>query len=308
MASASQLAKLFTAIAAGDLVSAELVAGEIASGEERLGHHNAAQLLRGSLRPNQKKSSNGTNGTNGTFYVARGDLLHHALTPLACELGLDELRLRPAIRTAIEELYLEWIHRTELEAARLSRCSRLLFHGPPGCGKSVTAAAFARDLGLPIHVVRLDAVVGSYLGQTAVHLRELFHFAATSSCVLLFDEVDALGKHRGDPLDVGELHRIVIALMQELEHVHPAGYIIATSNLPEQLDTALWRRFDLSLEFPRPDVRERERFVVTRAKTLGLTATSALRTKARKAASYADAEKLVQAQARHELLARRNRR
>jgi SpoVK/Ycf46/Vps4 family AAA+-type ATPase len=145
-------------------------------------------------------------------------------------------------------------------------------------------------------------VVGAYLGQTAVHLRELFRFAEKAPCILLLDEVDALGKHRGDPLDVGELHRIVITLMQELEHAQPAGYIIATSNLPEELDPALWRRFDFVAEFPRPTLRERERFVAERAKALQVPHAAKVREAARKASSFADIEKVVEAEARRQLL------
>lgn len=307
MASVGQLARLFKAIAAEDLVSAQEVAGEIMMGEERLGHHNAAQMLRGSLKPNQAKSLSGAKGANGSAHIARGIVLHDALTPLVPEVPLDEVRLRPAIRASMNEIRLEWRHRAELETANVPRRSRLLFHGPPGCGKSITAAGLAEDLGLPIYVVRFDAVIGAYLGQTAIHLRELFRFAEANPCVLLFDEVDALGKHRGDPLDVGELHRIVITLMQELEHVRPSGYIVATSNLPKQLDAALWRRFDLSVEFPRPGLREREQFIAQRAKTLGVEAMSTLRKKVRQATSYADAERIVQAEARRNLLARLNR-
>lgn len=309
MAQVGQLAKLFKAIAAGDLVSAQEVAADITASEERLGHHGAAQMLRGSLRPNQPKAANGQHGSaNGSGpATARGVMLHDALTLLRPEVPLDDVRLRSALRTSINELRLEWQHREDLEAATLPRRSKLLFHGPPGCGKSVTAAAFGAELGLPVYVVRFDAVVGAYLGQTAVHLRELFRFAEANPCVLLFDEVDALGKHRGDPLDVGELHRIVITLMQELEHVHAAGYIVATSNLPTLLDPALWRRFDLVMEFPRPDQRERERFVVARAKRLATKVTPGLRAKARKAASYADAEMVVQSEARRNLLARLSR-
>ena len=95
----------------------------------------------------------------------------------------------------------------------------------------MTAQALANALRLPLYVVRFDSVIGSYLGQTAVHLREIFQYAETAQSVLLFDEIDALGKRRGHPSDVGELDRIVIALMQELEFSESKGLIIATSNL-----------------------------------------------------------------------------
>jgi SpoVK/Ycf46/Vps4 family AAA+-type ATPase len=299
MPSVDQLAKLFRAIADGNLGQAEQVALEIAAAEERVGHHVAARSLRGSLQ-----ASRGRNGRNGTAQVARSMVLHEALTALVKKVPLAEVSLRSTIRAALDELRSEWTHRHALADSGIPRRGRLLFHGPPGCGKSLTASAFAYEIGLPVFVVRFDAVVGAYLGQTAVHLRELFHYAETVECVLLIDEVDALGRHRGDPLDVGELHRIVIALMQELEHAHPAGYVIATSNLLRELDVALLRRFDLVLEFPRPNRRELSQFARDRARKLGFSMKPALGNDVAGATSYADAEKLVMSEARRRLIAR----
>lgn len=308
MASIDQLAKLFKAIAAEDMSAAHAAASAITSAEERQGHHSAAQKLRGSLRPNQTRASNGSHLSNGKHPAANGLILNDALTLLVTDARLEAVHLRPNVRASINELRAEWVHRLDLDAASLPRRSRLLFHGPPGCGKSVTAAALGSELGLPVYVVRFDAVVGAYLGQTAVHVRELFRYAENNQCVLLLDEVDALGKHRGDPLDVGELHRIVITLMQELEHARPAGYIIATSNLPNELDLALWRRFDVIEEFPRPTSRERERFAIDRAKALDISLSAKLRATVRRTTSYADVEKLIEAEARRKLLVSLDRR
>ena len=308
MASIDQLAKLFKAIAAEDMSAAHAAASAITSDKERQGHHSAAQRLRGSLRPNQTKASIGSHPANGKHAAANGLILNDALTLLVSDARLEALQLRANVRASIDELRAEWLHRSALDAAGLPRRSRLLFHGPPGCGKSVTAAALGSELGLPVYVVRFDAVVGAYLGQTAVHLRELFRFAENNQCVLLLDEVDALGKHRGDPQDVGELHRIVITLMQELEHARPAGYIIATSNLPNELDLALWRRFDVIEEFPRPTSRERERFAIDRAEALDIAPSAKLRAAVRRATSYADIVKLVEAEARRKLLVSLDRR
>src|SRR5208283_5165649 len=120
--------------------------------------------------------------------------------------------------------------------------NKILLHGPPGCGKSLTARAIGHELSLPVYTLRFNAIVGAFLGQTAQRLRQLFEFASTTSCVLLIDEIDALGKRRGNPMDVGELDRIVISLLQELEHSEPKGLLIAASNLARSLDEALWRR------------------------------------------------------------------
>jgi AAA+ superfamily predicted ATPase len=150
---------------------------------------------------------------------------------------------------------------------------------------------------LPHYIVRFDAVIGAYLGQTAIHLRELFRFASGAPCVLLFDEIDALGKQRGNPLDVGELDRIVIALMQELEFLQTNGVVIATSNLPEHLDRALWRRFDLVLTFPQPNKNELASYIRKLRKKFNLKGNVPL-IKRSGVRSYADAEKFVEGEAR----------
>jgi SpoVK/Ycf46/Vps4 family AAA+-type ATPase len=206
--------------------------------------------------------------------------------------------LRARSRAALEALINETRHGAYLSSKSIRRRSKLLFVGPPGCGKSFTAQAIANELALPLYIVRFDSVIGAYLGQTAIHLRELFRFVSNNPCVLLFDEIDALGKQRGNPLDVGELDRIVIALMQELEFLETPGIVIATSNLPENLDRALWRRFDLILQFPIPTKRE----LVTYAKKISASfklkrTVSALKHLAT-AKTYADAEKTVEAEAR----------
>jgi AAA+ superfamily predicted ATPase len=175
---------------------------------------------------------------------------------------------------------------------------KLLFHGPPGCGKSLTAQALGNELGIPVFLVRFDAIIGAYLGQTAIHLRQLFHFAETAPCVLLLDELDALGKKRGNPLDVGELDRIVIALLQELEHAKPMGIIIGTSNLPEHLDRALWRRFDLDVNFSVPNKAILRPFIKAIATKRKIAISEGVIRKALRARSFAQAEAVVTAEAR----------
>jgi AAA+ superfamily predicted ATPase len=178
----------------------------------------------------------------------------------------------------------------------------LLFHGPPGCGKSLTAKALANELGLPLFLVRFDAVIGAYLGQTAIHLRQLFHFAETTPCILLFDELDALGKRRGNPTDVGELDRIVIALMQELEHANPQGMIVGTSNLAKDLDDALWRRFDFTLEFKAPNQKALTSFARRVATEMNVDLPDEVLGKASKAKNFASAEAIVISEAREQAL------
>ncbi len=298
MSTVNELTDLFRAISMKDWPSVETAANAIVSSQDDKGHHAAARTLRGAL-----VSSNGVSRRhplNGESPIVTGAV--NALLPLREVIDLADVRLRPKARDELQKVIREWQHRDRLLACKLEARHRLLFHGPPGCGKSMTASALGTALGLPVYVVRFDAIITSYLGQTAVNLRQLFQFAERDPCVLLIDELDALGRRRGDRMDVGELDRIVIALMQELEHSHPTGLVIATCNLPDELDRALWRRFDVSIEFPLPTKAELSSFARSRAAELNLRWTQSLRRHFEKRVSYADAETLLAAEARNAAL------
>jgi SpoVK/Ycf46/Vps4 family AAA+-type ATPase len=144
----------------------------------------------------------------------------------------------------------------QLDLHGVPRRQRILFYGPPGCGKTSVAEAVAAELGWPLLVVRLDAVVSSYLGETASNLHRIFDFARNGSWVLLFDEFDALGKARDDPSEHGEIKRVITAFLQMLDSFRGPSLLIAATNHEQLLDSALWRRFDEIFAFPRPTVHQ----------------------------------------------------
>nr|WP_225954520.1 ATP-binding protein [Kibdelosporangium phytohabitans] len=129
---------------------------------------------------------------------------------------------------------------------------RLLLHGPPGCGKTMAAHALAGELALPLARVRLEVLFSRYLGETAATLTDIFDHISRVRAVYLFDEFDALGKHRGDEFDVGEAKRVVGTFLQLLDADDSDSLIVAATNLGGALDHALLRRFDDVLEFPPP--------------------------------------------------------
>ncbi|MDA1049774.1 MAG: ATP-binding protein [Planctomycetota bacterium] len=298
-----QLVKLFRSITSNDFVAAKAAAAEICESVERKGQRTAARSLRGALiatnNDHPATPISGLDKPNSTSFIKTG------LISLAPDRPLDEVTLTPKVRTELNSVVEEWRNRHKLVERKLLPRSKLLFHGPPGCGKSLTARAVAHELGLPIYLVRFDSVIGAYLGQTAIHLRQLFHFAETTPCVLLLDELDALGKQRGNPLDVGELDRIVIALMQELEHSKPLGLIVATSNLAKNLDDALWRRFDLSLLFKAPTKSQLSAFCKELADNYRIRLTREKAIRAASVRSFAEAEAVVIAEARRQALTER---
>jgi ATP-dependent 26S proteasome regulatory subunit len=301
MASTKQLAALFRAIAAENVGGAAEIAAQICNQEEQKGHRTAARMLRGALNAS-RNSGSGARRHPIPGHLNGVSIITTALTRIPTGPGFSGVTLTNAARQELESLVLEWKHRAKLRERGIARRSRLLFYGPPGCGKSLTASALATELSIPLFLVRFDAVIGAYLGQTAIHLRQLFQFAETTLCVLLFDELDALGKRRGNPADVGELDRIVIALMQELEHSRPQGMIIGTSNLAKHLDDALWRRFDFALEFKAPNQRVLVSFARRIAGELQVTLPEELLAKIAKAESFANAESLVIAEVRRQAL------
>lgn len=151
----------------------------------------------------------------------------------------------------------------DFDRAGVPRRNRILLYGPPGCGKTSVAAAFATDLGLPLAVTRVDSLMSSYLGETAANLRTLFDFAGSVPCVLLLDEFDTIGKLRADPSDHGELRRVVNSVLQLIETYSGPSIVIAATNSPDILDAALWRRFDAVLELPLPTTEQMHRLLAS---------------------------------------------
>jgi len=261
---------------------------EIAAREAQKGHARVARKLRGALGSQEE-----TESADGYAFTPVGAPLAGALLQVPPVDTLDAVVLPSGQRGLLGEILQEWRMRATLETAGVARRTKLLLHGPSGCGKTLTARALGGEMSLPVFVVRFDGVVGSYLGQTAARLRQLFRYAEAVPSVLVLDEIDALAQRRGSPRDVGELDRVVISLLQELEHSTPRGMIVASSNLPRALDDALWRRFDLVLDFPVPSAQQILDFARKRLAALGGPPDRKLPSVLRRARSFADAERVV---------------
>lgn len=174
----------------------------------------------------------------------------------------------------------------------LSVRSKLLFCGPPGCGKTLCAEVFASELGLPLYIVKLDRLVSSYLGETATNVRKLFEFARTQPCVLFFDEFDALARARGEDGEHNELRRVVNSLLIFIDRIQPRGFVVAATNLDQSLDPAIWRRFDEVVWFDRPDKGMIARFLKMRFKNVAVDFDPRAHIAALEGYAYAELERL----------------
>jgi SpoVK/Ycf46/Vps4 family AAA+-type ATPase len=133
----------------------------------------------------------------------------------------------------------------------------LLMHGPPGCGKTQLARRIAAELNLPLITARSDALISSYLGSTSKNLRLLFEHAMSRPCILFLDEFDAIAKLRDDDRELGELKRVVISLMQNIDAMGDDHVILAATNHSHLLDPAIWRRFAYKVRIDLPGVSAR---------------------------------------------------
>jgi SpoVK/Ycf46/Vps4 family AAA+-type ATPase len=169
----------------------------------------------------------------------------------------------------------------QLAESGLRPKSKLLFWGPPGCGKTAAAFWMASELELPVGIVRLGSLITSYVGETGANLQKVFSAADATPMVLLLDEADAVAKSRSDDNDVGELRRVVNALLQGLDYFAPRRSVaILATNHSFLFDSAIWRRFDDVVSFPLP--REAQRLALLKHLTSGLKVNGSLVNVARK--------------------------
>ena len=169
---------------------------------------------------------------------------------------LEEMVLPESSQVAIEELLEEHRRADVLRSFGMKPSGKVIFHGPPGCGKTLAAEVIAFELDLPLAIVRLDALVSSFLGETAANLRKVFDFIAEYPMVALFDEFDAIGKERADSGEHGELRRVVNAVLQMMDAYQGKSLILAATNHEQILDSAIWRRFDETIDFPLPNAEQ----------------------------------------------------
>ena len=286
MARSDLLVSLLRAGVSGD--NRELATtAEALIAEERAKQHNIlADRLEQALR------SNGGAGRTGFLAPAAASRARNYLLETTPRKRLNDLFLTPLCERACRELIEEQQRADLLRSHSLEPRHRVLLVGPPGNGKTSLAEALAEALAVPFFVVRYDAIIGSFLGETAGRLRRVFDYARTTPCVLFFDEFDAVGKERGDEHETGEIKRVVTSLLMQVDELPSYTVIVAASNHAELLDRAVWRRFQLRLDLPAPTTAQITRYFAAFAdemdQPLGLRPKTMAETLER--ISYAEAE------------------
>jgi SpoVK/Ycf46/Vps4 family AAA+-type ATPase len=255
---ADMLKRLMRAIADGSQSDLQRLAQTMVDSERKVGHIKLADQLASILaRPrsnpvateNQRQlkdlPTNRRHGESLVTIVPRERLEHHMVLPKEIEERFSRIEK-------------EYAARERLGAYGLRPRKTILLYGQPGCGKSLGAKRLAWNVGLPLLKVRFDALISSFFGESAANLRSVFEAANERPCVLLLDECDFIARSRTTTKDIGEASRIVNSLLTLMEEYDAPGLLVATTNIEDSLDPALFRRFDEVLLVPPPGEAEIE--------------------------------------------------
>lgn len=240
--------KLVKAGVTGDREAARIAAETLAAEERAKKHCGVAERISYALAAEPKKGINGQPMRTGMVQREASAGIQRRYP----ERPIDSIFLTSEVRKACDEFIEEQRRADLLRAHGIDPRHRLLLVGPPGNGKTTLAEALSNELNLPLFLVRYDAVVASYLGETAQRLRRLFDYIRTEPSILFFDEFDAIGKERGDIHESGEIKRVVTTLLLQIDDLPSYCVLVAATNHPELLDRATWRRFDIRLELDKP--------------------------------------------------------
>lgn len=270
MSNAKQILAMLRSRAEGDDELFYSIALQIAASEARQGRRTTAEELRAAVDEARGKSSRGAT-VPIPFGRPKGDL--ESLIDLKpTRLRLSDVTLHELLHKRLQDVARQQQKREWLREHGKTPNRKLLFVGPPGSGKTMTAEALAGELRLPLYVIRLESLITRFMGETASKLRLVFEETLKRRGVYLFDEFDALGGRRNATNDVAEMRRVLNSFLQLMEQPNVTdSLLIGATNHPELLDRALLRRFDTILEFNAPTDEQIRTLVKNSLKPLKLS-------------------------------------
>lgn len=265
MTAAKHLLALLRSHISGDDEQFLSVALQVAAHEARQGHGRLAVQLREVV--DEARSRKSVVGKKPVpLAQPKGDLAS-LLSVSYSDTRLSSLVLPAELEQRLNRIVVEQRQHHRLREHGLLPRRKILLIGPPGSGKTMTAAALAGELSLPLFTVLFETLITRFMGETASKLRLVFEAMLSTRGVYFFDEFDAIGARRAERNDVGEIRRVLNSFLQFLEKDDSDSLIVAATNHPELLDPALFRRFDDVIQYGLPDHEIAQRILRTRLAT-----------------------------------------
>lgn len=262
MSSTKQIVALIKSRADGDEEAFYSIALQIAASEARQGRRQTAEELRSEIDKARAKQSPGAS-VPIQFASPRGNV-EGLFEMRAPRFKLKDVVLAPDLLARFDDILRQQRKRDWLREHGRVPARRVLFVGPPGSGKTMTAEAIAGELQLPLFVVRLESLITRFMGDTATKLRLIFDETNKRRGVYLFDEFDAVGSHRTATNDVAEMRRVLNSFLQFMEEGNSTdSVILCSTNHPRLLDRALLRRYDQVLEFDAPTAEQIKKLILS---------------------------------------------
>lgn len=199
------------------------------------------------------------NSTKGSFITLplnisdMCDLVYNEM-----EFNIDRYYLREEEKKLVDKILTRRKTCIKAQAMGVNMPNSTLLYGVPGCGKSLFANYISYITKTPLLTVRFSEMIDSRLGKTSNNIGKIFDFANKNDAIIFLDEIDTVARKRtSESGSDGELSRVTVTLMQELDKLKRGTIVIAATNRKDMLDEALFRRFSLIQEISLPTKQDK---------------------------------------------------
>jgi len=261
MTTSDLIKQLFLSFKSNDYKAFEEIAREYIEREKRKKHNVVAKELEKALYNTGDSPNHGKRFKNELPIPRDAEKGFPLLEIQNYNNDLGNLIVSQDVKEQLEQIIKEFKDADILATYNLQYKKKILLCGKPGTGKTFSAQIISSILNIPLVYIRFDAIISSYLGETAGNLRKVFEFIENGTWIVLFDEFDFIGKNRNDNHEHGEIKRMVNNFLQMLDNFKGESLLFAATNHQYILDPAIWRRFDDIIYYELPDESTRKNII-----------------------------------------------